>query len=426
MFEIIGKYTSAKVYADKSLVDDSTIEQIQDVCDSAFSKGSTICIMPDCHAGHGCTIGTVMQFVDKVNPSLVGCDIGCGMLTVQLNVKASELDFDAIDTFINATQPLQININDYEKESIRSGIHPKFYEIGVDALLNELHCKNSIGFKRVGEVFGTIGGGNHFIEINEDKEGYAWLTVHTGSRTLGKYVEKYYRHLAFEDMRRLSTEAKMLFKRIVNLILLSNGKDKVKAGEEINQVKKVFYEKYKSNVSRINCYLTGEHLDMYLHDMKIAQEYAKLNRLVIVNDLVDACIHNCNFLTTIDTQHNYIDVDNKILHKGSISAKEGEYVLIPMNMRDGSLLCLGKGNEAWLSSAPHGAGRLLPRGIAFETLSMDEYVKSMENVVTSSVCKETIDEAPMCYKPKEFIIENTKETIDVIEILKPVYNYKNR
>src|SRR5574344_2063346 len=394
MIEINRKYNNAIIYTDN--VEQTAISQIIELCNQEFVKDSNIRIMPDCHAGAGCTIGTTMTIKDKVVPNLVGVDIGCGMLTVTL--KDKEIDFQKLDNIIRKYVPNGQNVREtYNKNNTK-----------VD--LTKLLCKNYINMDRAMKGLGTLGSGNHFIEINKDDEGYLYLVIHSGSRYLGKQVAEYYKELAYKTLSNNSINKIELIAR-----LKREGKQ-YQIQEELKKIKPI-------KVNKQLAYLEGQNLKDYLYDMRIVQEYATINRITMAEDIITRMGLNTDYCFT--TTHNYIDLDNMILRKGAISAQKDEIVLIPMNMRDGSLICKGKGNKNWNYSAPHGAGRILSRSKAKDKITLDEFKDSMEGIWSSSVCESTIDESPMTYKPMQEIIDNIGDTVDIIDIIKPLYNFKS-
>lgn len=371
MIVIKGKYNTAKVFTGN--LEGEAKAQILELCNQEFVKDCVIRIMPDAHAGAGCTIGTTMTISDKVVPNLVGVDIGCGMETIKLKQKNIELK--KLDQVIYDFIPSGFNI--------RNRKHKYTEEIPFDSLL----CKKHVNLERARLSIGTLGGGNHFIEINKDNDGTLYLVVHTGSRHLGKQVAEYYQNRAYKELTQ--TEIK---------------------------------KKTTDKISKPLSYLQGESLDNYLHDMKIVQQYAVYNRKAIVDEIVNRI--GFEVLEHFTTIHNYIDLESMILRKGAISARKGEKVLIPMNMRDGSLICRGKGNKDWNYSAPHGAGRIMSRTKAKKTISFKEFEKTMEGIYTTTVSRATLDECALAYKPMEEIIENIQDTVEILDIIKPVYNFK--
>ena len=403
MFELIGKYNSCKVFAD--ITDDETISQLTTLLNQQCVEGSQIRIMPDTHAGKGSVIGTTMTLKDKVIPNLVGVDIGCGMTSVML--KETRLDLPKLDSVIRKYVPSGFDIHESP--------------ISDESPIGDLRCSKYVNIDRAMRSLGTLGGGNHFIEIDKDCNGNLWLVVHTGSRHLGIEVCTYYQDLGFRRLqeRQQGGSYSDLSKELIKK-LQAEGRDK-----EISKQLSLLKEKCNSQGRGIIhdlAYVEGKDFDDYIHDMKLTQAHAELNRRMIVKQIVkNMKLHIEDEFSTI---HNYIDCDNMILRKGSISAQAGERVLIPMNMRDGSLICVGKGNLDWNYSAPHGAGRLMSRSKAKDNISMSDYKKSMDGIFTTCVNRGTLDESPMAYKPMGSIIENIRDTVDIKDIIKPIYNFK--
>lgn len=393
MIELKGKYNTAKVFTNN--VEQRAISQIIDLCNQEFSKGSKIRIMPDTHAGAGCTIGTTMTITDKIVPNLVGVDIGCGMYCVKL--KEKEIDFELLDKVIRNYIP--------SGQNIRESKHNKSKDIQIE----KLKCFNHINYDRAIKSIGTLGGGNHFIEIDRDNNDNLYLVIHSGSRYLGKQVAEYYQELGYKKL----TDNRMTKEQLINK-LKNEGREK--------EIQKELKKLPNIKINKQLAYVEGVNLVDYLHDMKITQEYAKINRVVIAEEILK------NTGLTIDesftTIHNYIDIENKILRKGAISADLGEKVIIPINMRDGSIIAIGKGNEDWNKSAPHGAGRLMSRSKAKEFVTLEEFKDSMNGIWTTSVNEHTIDESPMVYKSLDEIIDNVKDAVEIIDIIKPLYNFK--
>ncbi len=395
--EIKGKVATAIAYA--NVIEDAAIEQIRRMCDYAFTEGSKIRIMPDVHAGKGCTIGTTMTIHDKAVPNVVGVDIGCGMYTVRL--LETEIDFEHLDEAAHYV-PSGMNVWEGRKESFD---------------LEALRCYRELkDAKRLQRSLGTLGGGNHFIEVDRASDGTLYLVIHTGSRNLGKQVAEYYQHLAVE----LNQGREEYFKKRDALIAEYKAAGHRK---EIQAALKALHWADKPlSVPEDLCFLYGEYLENYLHDVEICQRFARRNRELIAQILLErAGLTGADGFHTI---HNYIDTDEMILRKGAIAAHKGEKVLIPINMRDGSVLAIGRGNLEWNYSAPHGAGRLMSRGAARETLSMEAYTEAMKGIYTTSVNPSTIDEAPMAYKSLEDIIDVIRDSVDVVDIMKPIYNFK--
>ena len=397
MFEIKGKVNNALCYA--KVVEDEAIEQIKRMCDYEFTAGSRIRIMPDVHAGKGCTIGTTMTIVDKAVPNIVGVDIGCGMYTV--NLGKVDIDFAKLDEAAHFVP---------SGKDVWEGRQEKFD-------LQELKCYRSLkDTKRLERSLGTLGGGNHFIEVDEAADGTKYLVIHTGSRNLGKQVAEIYQQLAVD----LNKGKETYFKERDEIIRAY--KEQGRRSEIQAALKAISWEMREATMPEDLCFLYGSYFEDYLHDVEICQRFAKRNREKIAEILLSRT--GMNGGDAFHTIHNYIDTDEMILRKGAIAAHKGEKVLIPINMRDGSVLAVGKGNPEWNYSAPHGAGRLMSRSKAKQTLCMDEYKAMMEGVYTTSVNEATLDEAPMAYKSLEDIIDVIKESVDVIDVMKPIYNYK--
>ena len=398
--EIKGKVNTALCYA--KIVEDEAIEQIKRMCDFPMTEGSKIRIMPDVHSGKGCTIGTTMTIKDKAVPNVVGVDIGCGMYTVNLGKKYIDLEKFDMAAF-----------------SIPSGMD--VWEGRIERFdLTELRCyrelKNS---RRLERSLGTLGGGNHFIEIDRATDGTNYLVIHSGSRNLGKQVAEIYQTLAV-DLDKGIGEYLEAREEIIRTYKEQGRRKEIQAA-----LKELYDKKYNEGPMTMPedlCYLTGRYLDDYLHDVEICQRFAKRNREKMAEILLEKT--GLSYGEAFHTIHNYINTDEMILRKGAIAAHKGEKVLIPINMRDGSVLAIGKGNPEWNYSAPHGAGRIMSRSKAKYNLSMDEYRESMKGIYTTSVCGATLDEAPMAYKSLDDIIDVIKESVDVIEVMKPIYNFK--
>lgn len=394
-----GKYNEAIIFTD--VVEETAIDQIQILCNQAFVAGSKIRIMPDVHTGAGATIGTTMTIKDKIVPNLVGVDIGCGMET--LKIKNKHIELQKLDKLIYEKIPAGFNIRE----------NPHHYMEDID--LTALRClKNAkINLNRAERSLGTLGGGNHFIEVNKDSHNALYITIHSGSRHLGLEVAKYYQEMAYhalnqnapEDIEALIVE----YKKTGRTIEIQRAIEDLKAANT-------------SNVPKALAYVEGQWMVDYLHDMKIVQEYAALNRKAMMCELVKGMkLKEIESFTTI---HNYLDTDHMILRKGAVSAQINEQLLIPINMRDGSLICRGKGNPDWNYSAPHGAGRLMSRNTAKNTFTLSDYKKEMAQVYTTSVNRETLDECPMAYKTMDDIVKNIGDTVEIVEIIKPIYNFK--
>ncbi len=397
MIELRGKYNEAKIFTD--VVDEASISQVLLLLNQEFVSGSRIRLMPDIHAGAGCTIGTTMTITDKIVPNLVGVDIGCGMETIK--IKESHIELQKLDKLIYEKIPSGFNV--------REKTHRYFDEIN----LKDLFCIKHIDPKRAEKSLGTLGGGNHFIEANKDDEGNIYIVIHSGSRHLGLEVANYYQE---EGYKLLNGSAK---KDIDNLItnLKAQGKEK-----EIQKGIAALKNTKRTNIPKQLAYVSGELFDEYIHDMKIVQRYAELNRQAMMDEIIKGMkLHVTEQFTTI---HNYIDTEAMILRKGAVSARKGEKLLIPINMRDGSLVCIGKGNDDWNQSAPHGAGRLMSRSAAKESFTVLEFKNQMNGIYTTSVNKDTLDECPMAYKCMEDIVNNIGDTVNVIQVIKPIYNFK--
>ena len=399
MLEIQGKMNTALCYA--KVVEEEAIEQVRRMCDYALTEGSRIRIMPDVHAGKGCTIGTTMTVTDKACPNIVGVDIGCGMYTVRLAEK--ELNFAAID---EAAHFIPSGLNVWEGRIERFD-------------LTELRCYRSLkDSKRLERSLGTLGGGNHFIEVDRASDGTFYLVIHSGSRNLGKQVAEIYQQLAV-DLHKGKEE---YFKRRDEIIRTYKEQGR---RAEIQAALKTLEKECKEQALLVPedlCWLYGSFLEDYLHDVEICQRFARRNREKMAEILLERTGMSAE--ESFHTIHNYIDTKEMILRKGAIAAHEGEKVLIPINMRDGSVLAVGRGNPDWNYSAPHGAGRIMSRSKAKETLDMEAYRAAMEGIYTTSVNEQTIDEAPMAYKRLEDIIDVIRDSVDIIDVMKPVYNFK--
>ncbi len=392
MKTIQGTYGEAKIFTDN--VDELTIKQVTAMLEEQFATDSRVRIMPDCHAGKGSVIGTTMHVTDEVVPNLVGVDIGCGMLCTRL-AEQEPIDYAKLDATIQRLVPSGM--------SVRQQAHPLSEQVPFDQVLapfNETRARLSIG---------TLGGGNHFIELNQDAAGQRYLVIHSGSRNLGKTIAEHYQ--AEAETARFQFDAGQIIEE-----LKQQGRE-----SDIQATLQQLKEK-RSTFNKDLASVSGETMERYLHDLKIAQRYAALNRQAMTEVIFEAM--GWTVVDQFDTIHNYIDLDAMILRKGAISAKAGERAIIPMNMRDGSLIVVGKGNPDWNYSAPHGAGRIMSRSKAFKTVELDAFEKTMTDVWSSSVVASTRDESPFVYKPMDEIIRNTKETVDVIEIIKPLYNFK--
>lgn len=397
MIELNGKYATAKVFTD--VVDPKAISQVIELLNQPYVEGSKVRMMPDIHAGAGCTIGTTMTISDKVCPNLVGVDIGCGMETVKIAEK--DIDLEKLDNLIRSEIPSGFNIRDEAHEYARY------------TQLEKLWCKNHVGIERAERSVGTLGGGNHFIEANRDDDGNIYIVVHSGSRHLGVEIAKYYLEVGYQALTREYSEQER--QRVIAHLKLVGLQEKIQ--ETLQEMKA-----RKTNIPKPLAYVEGDLLNMYLHDMVIAQNFADLNRRAMIDTIIAGMgFREVNRFVTV---HNYIDTKNGILRKGAVSAYKGEKLLIPINMRDGSLICIGKGNEDWNFSAPHGAGRIMSRSAAKEQFTVSEFKEQMQGIYTTSVGTDTLDECPMAYKPMEAIVDNIHPTADIVAVIKPIYNFK--
>ena len=397
MIEIQGLHNTALCYT--PALDPKAAEQIRAVCDQEAFAGCKIRIMPDVHAGKGCTIGTTMTIQDKIVPGMVGVDIGCGMETVRLAEK--EIDFAALDALIRKEIPCGQNI--------RKDEHPLNDEIN----LHQLRCSPYVSIERAKRSIGTLGGGNHFIEVDRGENGELYLVVHSGSRHLGTQVCKYY-----QDQGRFAMwgGARHQIDELIAEYRAAGRWQEIQSA--INELRR----EHPISIPKDLAYVEGKLFDDYIHDMRLTQRFAVLNRKAMTDVILRGMgLTKVEEFTTI---HNYIDTEKMILRKGSVSAQAGEKLLIPINMRDGSLICIGRGNEEWNCSAPHGAGRIMSRKQAFAQLSMEEYASEMEGIWSSCVVKDTLDESPMAYKPMDEIVSEIGPTAEIIERIRPVYNFK--
>lgn len=396
-------------------IEQEALDQINTLMEQPAFSDCKVRIMPDVHAGAGCVIGFTADLGDKVIPNIVGVDIGCGMLTIELGEidaeddsivnHVTEIDFEKLDQVIRDRVPCGYNVHEGRKTRFEK--------------IQELKCYRDLkDTKRFERSIGTLGGGNHFIEIDEGAEGKKYLVIHTGSRNLGKQVADYYQNLAVELMQGKDKLLKAQEQ------LIADYKAQGRRTEIQNAIKQLHktWRPADIDIPKDLCYLTGQYCEDYLHDMQICQEFAVWNRMSIA----DAIMAGMGWvgIDIFETIHNYIDLSTNMVRKGAISAKKDEKLLIPINMRDGCIVGIGKGNDDWNQSAPHGAGRIMSRHKAREVVSMDEFRESMDGIFTTSVSVDTIDEAPMVYKPMDEIIENIKDTVDILEIIKPVYNFK--
>lgn len=388
-------------------IEQEAIDQIDELLNQEAFKDSKIRIMPDVHAGKGCVIGFTGDLGDKVIPNIVGVDIGCGMLCVELG--DIDLDLEKLDKIIREYVPSGFEVHDERKY--------KFLK------LQDLKCYRGLkDTKRLERSIGTLGGGNHFIEIDIDEDDNKYLVIHTGSRNLGKQVAEYYQELANQLCNYNIGEYKEKQKQLIKEYKEQGRKQEIQSAlENLKNEYKINHNKIPKDLA----YLEGQYREDYLHDMKICQEFASSNRKIIAIEIMKQLNYELFFPgNNFETIHNYISFEDNIVRKGAISARKGEKVLIPMNMRDGCIIGIGKGNDDWNQSAPHGAGRLMSRMKAKETFNLDEYKESMNGIYTTSVNEETIDEAPFVYKPMKEIIDCIGDTVDIIKIIKPIYNFK--
>ena len=399
MEEIRGKYNTAISFA--KIIEDSAREQIRRMCNYEFTKDSKIRIMPDVHAGKGCTIGTTMTVIDKAVPNIVGVDIGCGMYTVKLDV--DKLNFEKIDEAAHYI-PSRRNIWDSRQEKFD---------------LTQLNCYRQLKeTRRIEKSLGTLGGGNHFIEIDRSADGIFYLVIHTGSRNLGKQVAEIYQRLAID----LAKGKDKFFAQKEEIIAVYKSLGRKKDIQpKLKELEREYRGKQASMPEDL-CFVYGKYFHQYLHDMEICQNFAKINRELIAKILLGKA--GISGGEAFHTTHNYIDTADLIIRKGAISARDGEKVLIPINMRDGSVLAVGKGNPDWNFSAPHGAGRILSRSDAKNQLNMDDYKNSMAGIYTTSINEGTLDESPQAYKTLDDILDVIGDTVEIIDVMKPVYNFK--
>ena len=384
-------------------IDNKAMEQINELLEQEAFKNSKVRIMPDVHAGKGCVIGFTGDLGDKVIPNIVGVDIGCGLYCA--NLGKIDIDYEKLDKFINDNIPSGMKVND---------------KVIAEFDIKQLYCYDELKhYSWIEKSVGSLGGGNHFIEIDKDDEENKYLVIHTGSRNLGSQVAELYQDLAdkiinygYIDYTNKKQEIIKTYREL--------GKQK-KIENTLNELQKEF-EKNKNIIPRDLAYLEGEEREKYLHDMRLCQEFAILNRKTIANTIAEYMGFNID--NSFESVHNYISFEDNIVRKGAISAKKGEKLIIPINMKDGCILGYGKGNEDWNNSAPHGAGRIMSRKQAKERIKMNEYIKSMENIYTTSVNEFTIDEAPSVYKTLDEILNHIGDTVEVERIIKPVYNFK--
>lgn len=395
-----------KIFTDN--IEPEVLNQIYTLVKQPAFADCKVRIMPDVHAGAGCVIGFTADLGDKIIPNIVGVDIGCGMLTV--NLGKIDIDLAKLDEIIRKYVPSGRNVHENEKMDFTLSI------------ISQLYCKDKLkNVEWLERSCGTLGGGNHFIEVDTDDEGNKYLIIHSGSRNIGKQVAEIYQQMAIDDI-----SGKSNFKEDSEKLIAEYKKNhrEKEISKDIKELKQS-YEKNSPKIPKELSYLTGEHREWYLHDMKLCQEFASGNRRTMQEIIAYYMGWQINRETErFQTIHNYIEHDTNMVRKGAISAKSGEKVLIPINMRDGCIIGIGKGNDEWNQSAPHGAGRIMSRSKAKETVSMEEYEKSMQGICTTSVNRSTIDESPMAYKPIEEIVANIQDTVEIVKIIKPIYNFK--
>ena len=397
MIKVKGKYNSAIIYTDN--VENKVINQIKTLLDQEFVKGSKIRIMPDVHVGIGCTIGTTMTIEDKIVPNLVGVDIGCGLEVIK--IKNKDIELQKMDKLIYSKIPSGFKIRNKEHK----------FNDKID--LNQLKSRREVNLKRARLSIGTLGGGNHFIEANKDSEENIYIVIHSGSRNLGHQVASLYQKKAYNALNK--NTKKDIDEFVAQLRAQGRGKD-------IKRELKKRRSGAVTDIPRDLAYLSGQLFDDYIHDMKIVQYFAELNRQAMAEEIVRGM--KLDVVEQFTTIHNYVDTENMILRKGAVSAQLGEKLIIPINMRDGSLICIGKGNAEWNYSAPHGAGRVMSRTKAKKVLNLNEFKETMEGIYTTSVNRSTIDECAFAYKPMDEIIRNIGDTVDIIDRIVPIYNFK--
>lgn len=396
MLEIRGKFNTAKVFTD--IIDEDSIRQVYELSNQSFAEGAKIRMMPDVHAGAGCVIGTTMTITDRVVPNMVGVDIGCGMETVR--IKGRKLEVEQLDKLIKFNIPSGFDIRE------------KQHRYAEKARLEELRCAEQVNLDRAYRSLGTLGGGNHFIEADKGEDGI-YIVIHSGSRHLGVEVAKFYQKRAIEELKH-SGDADV--RKLIDEMKLQGREKEIEAAvrEHNSQAKKAVPDHL--------AYVYGTAFDDYIHDMKIVQEFAMLNRKAMMDEIVRGM--KLKVEDEFTTIHNYIDTEKMIVRKGSVSAQSGERLIIPINMRNGSLICIGKGNDDWNCSAPHGAGRLFSRSQAKQNFTVSEYKKQMSGIYSTTINQSTLDECPMAYKSMDDIVKNIGDTVEITEVIKPIYNFK--
>ena len=397
MIELQGKYAEAKIFT--NIVDNESISQVIELLNQPYISGSRVRMMPDIHAGAGCTIGTTMTISDKICPNLVGVDIGCGMYAV--NLGQVDIDMEQMDAAAHFI-PSGMNVWEGRKEHFD---------------LLELRCYRELkDSKRLERSLGTLGGGNHFIEIDQSTDGIKFLVIHSGSRNLGKQVAEYYQRLAI-DLNKGKEEYFAKRDALIAEYKATGRRTEIQAA-----LKELRWNAHETTLPGGLCFVYGQYMEDYLHDVKICQRFACRSRELMAEIILQRL--GLEAVEAFHTIHNYIDTDEMILRKGAIAAHKGEKVLIPINMRDGSLICTGKGNEDWNFSAPHGAGRLMSRREAKETFTVSEFKEQMNGIYTTSIGQGTLDECPMAYKSMNDIVNNISPTVSIDSIIKPIYNFK--
>lgn len=395
MFEIKGKHNEAKVFTDH--LESGAIGQIMTLCNQPNAEGSKIRIMPDAHQGAGSTIGTTMTLKDTVVPNLVGVDIGCGLSVAIIETNPEEVNFDQVDDTIRNFIPSGF------------GVHSdsRYHPFGKKVAYRDIIAP--ITLKRAKASIGTLGGGNHFIEINKVDDGHIAVVIHSGSRNLGKQIAEHYQNRAYDELMSNSQEKSAIIEQLK------------RQGRE-QEIQQTLTQMPKVHIQKELAYVQGEAFKDYLNDMDIAQKYAELNRRAMLDILLTRM--GWQAMDSFSTVHNYIDMDNLILRKGAVSAQKDERLIIPLNMRDGSIIAYGKGNADWNFSAPHGAGRLMSRSKAKSEVTLKDFQDTMKDVWSTSVKASTLDESPMAYKPMDEIITHVQDTVTIDQIIKPLYNFK--
>lgn len=401
MFEIKGKYGNAKVFTDN--VEDKVVEQVKGMLNEKITENTKVRIMPDTHYGKGATVGTTIKLPEnveewKISPNVIGVDIGCSMMSVKLSHLPVTLE--ELDKVVNKVVPAGFNVHQ----------KPVNQELVDELLRNITFPINEQVYERISLSLGTLGGGNHFIELAKDEDDELWLTVHSGSRHLGVLVANHHQKIAEKSVQKINSKE-----------LIQKLKDEGRQTEIQNALKNLVSPVVNKQFS----YLEGELLDDYLIDMDLAQKYAAFNREYMLRNILDEIGLDFDKMPDhFDSIHNFIDIKNGIARKGATSANKGERLIIPLNMRDGSLICVGKGNPDWNYSAPHGAGRQLSRSKAKEVINIEEFKDTMSGIYSTSIGLSTLDEAPEAYKPMNDIISNISDTVDIVHHLKPIYNFK--